>query len=54
MNIERKFLLNYHDANLSSLRYDCIGCDDCIGACLALLELTQVPEILLRTQKGRS
>lgn len=49
---------NGFDADMSTLigkpDSTCVGCKDCAGACLELMELTVLPDLLMRLRETRS
>ncbi|MDG2340773.1 MAG: hypothetical protein P8L32_06215 [Paracoccaceae bacterium] len=53
MLIERNAFENNRAAALVNLRDNCLGCKDCDGPCRSLMQLRDLPEILLGS-KGAS
>ena len=47
MQIERNAFENDRVISVKEQREKCMGCRDCNGPCLMLLQLSELPEILL-------
>lgn len=48
MLIERNAFSQDNATYVAKLREKCLGCDDCAGPCRMLVELRELPEILIR------
>jgi CO dehydrogenase/acetyl-CoA synthase alpha subunit len=54
MFIERAAFNQGKIVSVKELRDACIGCKDCKGLCRELLEISQVPDMLLELQETRA
>lgn len=54
MFIDRNGFNTENATNLAKLKETCLGCKDCKGGCLELLEMTQLPNIVLAMGDAQS
>jgi len=54
MFIDRKALVPETSMPVAELRANCMGCEDCKGACLELIQMRILPEILTERREERS
>lgn len=47
MLIDRNAFESDRAPSVEDLRQKCVGCKDCSGPCLMLMQLSQLPDILL-------
>lgn len=53
MRIERNAFETHRALAVTELREKCMGCTDCDGPCLMLMQLSQLPEIVLHRAESR-
>ena len=54
MFIDRKALVPETSISVAQLRENCMGCADCQGACMELIQMRILPEILAKRREERS
>ena len=53
MFIDRKALVPGVSLSVAQLRENCMGCEDCVGACIELIQMQILPEILAERREER-
>ena len=54
MFIDRKALVPETLMPIAEIRENCMGCKDCTGACLELIQMRYLPEILVERRGKQS
>ncbi len=54
MFIDRKALVPETAMPVAEMRKNCLGCSDCKGACLELIQMRYLPEILAECREEKT